>query len=140
MDPARLNSNENPYGPSKRVRAVLKQSFDIACRYPFTILGELVEMIAQKEGVTKDHVVVTGGSTEGLKVAGLLYGKSDEEIIAADPTFQSLLQLCGKFWSQGTSGSWLTSIWNMILKQWRKKSIVKLALCFFATPTTLQAP
>ena len=28
--PAKLNSNENPYGPSKRVRAVLKSSFDLA--------------------------------------------------------------------------------------------------------------
>lgn len=88
---AKLNSNENPYGPSKKVRQVLIDSFDIACRYPFEKLGELVQMLAEKEGVTKDHIVVTGGSTEGLKVAGLTYGLAGGEIIAADPTFQSLM-------------------------------------------------
>lgn len=88
---AKLNSNENPYGPSKKVRQALTNSFDIACRYPFEKLGELVQMLAEKEGVTKDHIVVTGGSTEGLKVAGLTYGLAGGEIIAADPTFQSLM-------------------------------------------------
>ncbi|MCW5515403.1 pyridoxal phosphate-dependent aminotransferase [Muriicola sp. Z0-33] len=94
---AKLNSNENPYGPSKRVREVLTNSFDIACRYPFGVLRELVQMIAEKEGVTKDHVVVCGGSTEGLKVAGLLYGKNEAEVIAADPTFQSLMRYSENF-------------------------------------------
>ena len=94
---ARLNANENPYGPSKRVREVLKNSFDIACRYPFSVFGELVQMIADKEGVTKDHIVVCGGSTEGLKVAGLLYGKDGGEIISADPTFQSLMRYAENF-------------------------------------------
>ncbi len=96
-DPVKLNANENPYGPSGRVRQVLTDTFDIACRYPFEKLGGLVQMIAEKEGVTKDHVVVTGGSTEGLKTAGLLYGKDGGEIIAADPTFQSLLSYAETF-------------------------------------------
>ncbi|MBT8183824.1 MAG: histidinol-phosphate aminotransferase family protein [Eudoraea sp.] len=94
---ARLNANENPYGPSKNVREVLKDAFDIACRYPFSIVGELASMIAEKEGVTKDHIVVCGGSTEGLKVAGLLYGKDGGEVVSADPTFQSLLRYAEYF-------------------------------------------
>ena len=93
----KLNANENPYGPSEKVRAVLKKSFDIACRYPFGVLRDLVDMIAEKEGLSKDHIVVCGGSTEGLKVAGLLYGKQGKEIIAADPTFQSLLRYSENF-------------------------------------------
>lgn len=89
--PVRLNANENPYGPSKKVREVLANSFDSACRYPFQSLPGLVEMIAKKEGVTKDHVVVTGGSTEGLNATGLAYCIGSGEIIAADPTFQSMM-------------------------------------------------
>lgn len=88
---AKLNSNENPYGPSKAVREVITNSLDFACRYPSIIFHPLVEQIALKEGVTKDHIVVTGGSTEGLKAAGLTYGSNGSEIIAPDPTFQSLL-------------------------------------------------
>jgi len=88
----KLSSNENPYGPSQRVRQIITDNFDNACRYPSAFLGELVELLAEKEGVTKDHIVVTGGSGEGLCTAGLVYGKQGGEIIAADPTFQQLLR------------------------------------------------
>ncbi len=93
----KLSSNENPYGPSKRVREAILNNFDNACRYPFGMLRELVEMIAEKEGVSKDHIVVTGGSTEGLKAAGLTYGLDGGELIAADPTFQSMLRYAENF-------------------------------------------
>lgn len=92
-----LNANENPFGPSKRVRNVLTNTFDDACRYPFRALPSLVEMIAEKEGVTKDYVVVTGGSTEGLTATGLTYGIGGGEIIAADPTFQAMLRYAKTF-------------------------------------------
>lgn len=88
---AKLNSNENPFGPSKVVREVIQNSFNLACRYPSMVFHPLVEQIAEKEGVSKNHIVVTGGSTEGLKAAGLTYGINGSELIAADPTFQSLL-------------------------------------------------
>ncbi len=93
----RLSSNENPYGPSKRVREVITNTFNDACRYPFGALSSLVEMIAEKEGVTKDHIVITGGSTEGLKAVGLTYGLNGGELIAADPTFQSMLTYAETF-------------------------------------------
>ena len=95
--PIKLSSNENPYGPSKRVREIMTNTFDEACRYPFNALRGLVQMIAEKEGVTKDHVVVTGGSTEGLKATGLVYGLGGGEIIAADPTFQAMLRYAETF-------------------------------------------
>ena len=97
--PIKLSSNENPYGPSARVREVIRNNFDNACRYPFEYLRGLVDMIAEKEGVTKDHVVVTGGSTEGLKACGLVFGLHNKEIIAADPTFQALLRYAEHFGS-----------------------------------------
>jgi len=90
--PIRLSANENPYGPSARVRKVIAENFDMACRYPFAQLAELVQMIAEKEGVTKDHIVVTGGSGEGLCAAALVFGASGGEIVAADPTFQQILR------------------------------------------------
>lgn len=90
-DIAKLNSNENPYGPSKMVRQTLIDNFDLACRYPFIVIKDLVQQLAEKEGVSKDHIVITGGSTEGLKAVGLTYGLNGGELIAADPTFQSML-------------------------------------------------
>ena len=95
--PIKLNANENPFGPSKRVRETLNASMDEACRYPFRILRGFVETIAEKEGVSKDHIVITGGSTEGLKASGLVFGGPGSEIIAADPTFQALLRYSENF-------------------------------------------
>ena len=95
--PIKLNANENPFSPSKHMQKILTDNFDDICRYPFRVLSELVEKIAEKEGVSKDHIVVTGGSTEGLKASGLLFGMNGGEIIAADPTFQSLMRYAENF-------------------------------------------
>lgn len=94
---AKLNSNENPFGPSKRVRSAITKAFDSACRYPSVVFRPLLEQIAETEGVTTDHIVITGGSTEGLKATGLTYGIDQGEIIAADPTFQAMLRYAEGF-------------------------------------------
>jgi histidinol-phosphate aminotransferase len=93
----RLNANENPYGPSIKVREALFDHLQMACRYPSAYLSELVTQIAIKESIDPDCVVITGGSTEGLKAAGLVYGVPNREIIAADPTFQALLTYAENF-------------------------------------------
>ncbi len=90
-DLIRLSSNENPYGPSEQVRKAMTEAFDRGCRYPGSYTLKLHEMIAEKEGVTIDHICVTGGSTEGLKAVGLTYGKDGGEIIAARPTFLAMM-------------------------------------------------
>ncbi len=92
-----LNANENPYSPSAAIRQTLTDNLEQTCRYPFRALPDLVDRIAEKEGVSRDHVVVTGGSSEGLTAAGLIYGMNGGEIIAADPTFQRLLQYAENF-------------------------------------------
>ena len=87
--PVRLNFNENPFGPSKKMRAAMTNAFNNGCRYPNT--SELVDMIAKKEGVTADHIVIGGGSTEGLKITGITYASNGGEIIAAKPTFLAMM-------------------------------------------------
>ena len=97
---AKLNANENPYGPSPKVRQAIIDAFDYGCRYPGAKISELSSMIAKKEGVTPDHIVVTGGSWEGLKAAGMTYGMDGSEIISADPVYKSLLtyaEQCGAY-------------------------------------------
>ena len=44
--PVRLSSNENPYGPSERVRAAMTKGYDIECRKHKSYSNELFEMIA----------------------------------------------------------------------------------------------
>ena len=57
----------------------------------------MISQIAEKEGVTADHIVLTAGSTEGLRLTGLVHGMHGGEIIAADPTFQALMKYADNF-------------------------------------------
>ncbi len=95
--PIRLSANENPYGPSPKVRQAMTETFNSVCRYPFGYYGELVDMLAEKHGVTKDHIILTAGSTEGLKIAGIVYGGEGTNIVAADPVFLALQNYSEQF-------------------------------------------
>ncbi len=93
----RLSSNENPYGPSQKVRAAMTNAYDQVCRYPFAFQGDLIKMIANKFEVAEDQVLLTAGSTEGLRITGLTYGLNRGEIVAADPVFKALLTYAEQF-------------------------------------------
>jgi len=94
---ARLSSNENPYGPSEKVKKAIIDNMDVICRYPFSYQDELLQAIADWEGVSKNHIVLTAGSTEGLKITGLTVGWKGGEIISPDPTFNSLMVYAEQF-------------------------------------------
>lgn len=95
--PIRLSANENPYGPSPKVRQAMTDAFTNVCRYPYEYYDEVVDMLARKHGVTKDHIILTAGSTEGLKMAGIVFGGEGSNIVAADPVFLALQNYSERF-------------------------------------------
>jgi len=86
----RLNSNENPYGPSDVARKAIIDSLMEANRYPWEYINILKEEIAVLEGYPSDHILITAGSTELLGLAGLTFGINGGEILACHPTFDVL--------------------------------------------------
>jgi histidinol-phosphate aminotransferase len=92
---ARLSLNENPFGPSPAAAEAMLQSLAAgkACRYPFGEVGELIDLIARKEGVTPDHIVLGAGSGELLEKVGLHYGLAKGEAIYAAPGYLQLPRL-----------------------------------------------
>ena len=76
----RLNANENPYGPSEKAKEALRTAIDISFRYPFAETEKLKEILADMAGLTPEHVVLGGGSSEILTVAGLAFGLGVERI------------------------------------------------------------
>ncbi len=95
--PIRLSSNENPYGPSPKVRQAMTNAYDDVCRYPYGWYKELVEMLAKKHGVHADNIMLTAGSTEGLKMAGITYGGEGSNIVTADPVFMAISRYAEHF-------------------------------------------
>lgn len=89
---ARLSLNENPFGPSPAAMAALTGSLAAgkACRYPYAEAGELVELIARKEGVPVDHIVLGAGSGELLEKTGIHFGLAKGEAIYAAPGYLQL--------------------------------------------------
>ncbi len=93
----KLSSNENPYGPSKKVRQALIDNFDAVCRYPWEDRTTLRKKLAEKEGVTPEHILITVGSTEALKITALAYSLNGGEVIAGEPTFETMLYYAENF-------------------------------------------
>jgi histidinol-phosphate aminotransferase len=88
----RLNSNENPYGPSPKGRKAMNNAFDIACRYPDEQNDALIEKLAKLNGVARDQVLLGDGSGEILKLCAEVFtGKEQGKLVAADPTFEAIL-------------------------------------------------
>lgn len=132
-NPIRLSSNENPYGPSERVRNAVKNAFNIGCRYPYAYADELAEMLAVKHGVEKESIIITGGSTEGLKIAGITFAANGGEIIAAKPTFLAMMQYA-EMW--GANINWVPVDKNMgyDLEEIEKRISNKTKMVFLCNP------
>ncbi|MEP9403037.1 histidinol-phosphate transaminase [Sphingomonas sp. VNH70] len=70
---ALLSRNENPYGPSPgALRAIADQSTKGAY-YAEGGVQRLAAMIAERHGVTPDHIVIGNGSSEVLNAIGLAW-------------------------------------------------------------------
>ena len=90
-DIVKLSSNENPYGPSERVRNAIIDSFEDACRYPYEYILKLQNILAKKHNVSPESIVITGGSNEALRVTGLAVADQGGEIVAGQPTYLALM-------------------------------------------------
>lgn len=83
---ARLIANENPYGPSASARRAVTETLATAWQYPMGHDQPLKQLIAAREGLTPQHVMIADGSGEILRIAGLVFGLGSE-VVAATPTF-----------------------------------------------------
>jgi len=102
----RLDSNENPYGPSPAARSAIAASIPAGCRYADGDLEPLKKALATQEQVAPSHVVLGSGSSELLHMAALLAAESGPggELVAAKPTFEDLEEFAAKF---GVTTRWV---------------------------------
>jgi len=64
----RLNSNENPYGPSAMALRAMTDAFPLVCRYPDEYADNLIDAVAKLNQVTREQIVLGDGSGEILQV------------------------------------------------------------------------
>jgi histidinol-phosphate aminotransferase len=87
---ARLSLNENPYGPAPGVAAAIQREFSSLCRYTGAEYDGLVAVIAAKEGVPKEQIIL-GEILEPLGTHLSLQGGPGGEFIYSDPGYTALI-------------------------------------------------
>jgi histidinol-phosphate aminotransferase len=87
---ADISGNENPFGPAPAVSEALHDTIDVTNRYGFAQERELRRQIAEKEGVSVDHIVIGTGSTEMLNATTLAYTGPDKHVIVADQSYSAV--------------------------------------------------
>jgi histidinol-phosphate aminotransferase len=91
----RLDSNENPYGPSEAARAAMTRSQAVACRYPDAEEDAVIAAIAKQHGVKPEQVVLGCGSGDVLRMADAAFVTAGRTVVAAEPTFEAVLIYAG---------------------------------------------
>ena len=86
----RLNSNENPFGPSPAALEAVHAALAESARYPDDLVEALRDTIARAHGVAPGQVIVGAGSGEILKWAAATFAGPGRVLVEAEPTFEAL--------------------------------------------------
>lgn len=87
-DMIKLNTNENPYPPSPRVRRILQDYREEELRlYPDPGSGKLARALAQENGLEPEQVFVGVGSDDVLAIAFMTFFNGGKPILFPDITY-----------------------------------------------------
>lgn len=130
---AKLNANENPYGPSPKAIEVLKKVAVKGNRYAWRELFDLIDKIAEEEGVSPKHIMMGPGSSDLLEKTGMVLFLNGGNVVSADPSYMSLMQV-----AQATGASWkpvpLKEDWSHDLKAMEEAIDSETKLVYICNP------
>ena len=94
--PILLHNNENPLGPGEKVLNAIREHIapDGAPvgRYPFALMRDLVDAIAQRFDVQPGNIILGTGSTQVLRTAVQRYTSPTRALVTATPTYEECTQ------------------------------------------------
>ncbi len=112
---AKLNANENPYGPSPKALEAFKNTAHLGNRYGWRELFTLKEKIAVLENVDAKNVMMGPGSSDLLEKTAMVLFADGGNVVSADPAYMSLIRV-----AEATGASWksvpLKKDWSHDLK------------------------
>jgi histidinol-phosphate aminotransferase len=97
---AKLNANENPFGPSPAAKKAIMDSLDESYRYPMGSQRQLSAKIAAHEGLTVQNILLSSGSTPLLQASAMYFTKGGKDIISGDLSYTDLPGQATKFGGQ----------------------------------------
>jgi len=90
----KLASNENPFGPSPLAVEAIERAAAETNWYPEADNSELRQLLAEKHGLTADHVLVTAGTSSFLHIIGRALLGPGLNAITSDLSFISYPIVC----------------------------------------------
>ena len=85
----RINSNENPLGPSASAREAVIAITPEAGRYHFSLTEELVSTFAQQQGLKPENILTFPGSTPGLYYTVAAFTSPKAAFVTAEPGYEA---------------------------------------------------
>lgn len=98
---AKLNANENPYGPSPMGLEALKKAASGGNRYAWKELFQLVDKIAEFEGVSSKNIMMGPGSSDLLEKTAMVLFMNGGNVVSAHPAYMSLIRV-----AEAAGGTW----------------------------------
>ncbi|PNW28127.1 pyridoxal phosphate-dependent aminotransferase [Formosa algae] len=98
---ARLLANENPYGPPPLAAKAFQDEVFTGNRYGWETLNALIDIIAKKEGVKPENILMAPGSSDILEKVAMVFFQKGGDVISADPSYMSLINV-----SKSVGGTW----------------------------------
>ncbi|PZR37979.1 MAG: aminotransferase class I/II [Azospira oryzae] len=130
---ARLFANENPFGPSEKAKKAIQEALSTSYQYPFMMLRELGQKIADYEGVKAEQIMLSSGSSPILHGAALLFSRNGGNVISADPTYDDLLEKAEALGAQVIKVP-LTKEYKLDLDEMEKRVNDKTSLVYICNP------
>ncbi|MDG1858319.1 MAG: histidinol-phosphate transaminase [Emcibacteraceae bacterium] len=91
-NPIRMSANENPYGVSKSAQNAMVKAFPDSHLYSGSGRRELMQVVADQNGIKPENIFIGSGSKEILKVMALITELEDGKVMAANPTYHDLVR------------------------------------------------
>lgn len=98
---AKLNANENPYGPSPMAVSAMQKYAPSGNRYAWKELYKLMDKIALEEGVKQENIMMGPGSSDLLEKTAMVFFQNGGNIVSADPAYMSLIKV-----AEATGATW----------------------------------
>lgn len=86
----RINSNENPLGPSTAAREAIAAVLPQGGRYEFHLTEELVKTFATQQGLEPEYLVPVAGSTPALNFIVGAFTSPKASYVAAEPGYDAV--------------------------------------------------
>lgn len=130
---ARLNANENPFGPSEKAKEAIIDAIKDGNRYTFGPLRKLRNKIAESEGVTDDQILMAAGSSPILTAGAVYYSQKGGNIVTAEPSYGDMPSKIEDF---GTEVRWvpLTGEYKIDLKAMEAQVDENTSMVYICNP------